>query len=48
MFKKDDFIFLQNEFNESSSIIKLTKNQNLKQFSTMQDVESHIKELITN
>ncbi|MBL6775385.1 MAG: DUF1647 domain-containing protein [Candidatus Puniceispirillum sp.] len=48
VFKKEDFIFLQNEFNDSSSIIKLVKNQNLKQFSTMQDVESHIKELITN
>ena len=48
VYKKDDLIFLQNEFRESNLIFELAKNQNLKKFSTMQDVESHIKELITN
>jgi hypothetical protein len=48
VFKKDDLIFLQNEFRESNLIFELAKNQNLKEFSTMQDIESHIKELIKN
>ena len=44
VFKKDDFIFLQNEYGDSNSILKLAKNKNFKIFSDFQDVESKIKE----
>lgn len=45
VFKKDDFIFLQNEYGDNNSILKLAKDKNFKIFSDFQDVESKIKEL---